>query len=208
MEREHRGQLRETTDDGPRTTARTLALQAVVCGLSSVVGGRRSAVGGLWLVALLLALLALAACGGGVDTTQPPEILYGQDVCDECDMIISEEKYASAYWTAEGEARRFDDVGEMLVFMARNPEATASVWVHDIHSAAWLPAEEAWFVMNSGLRTPMGTGIAVLADEQSARALAFDQPAAVVLTYSEIVARAAAGELENVAGMGDHEMGD
>lgn len=118
-------------------------------------------------------------------------------------MIISEEKYASAYWTAEGEARRFDDVGEMLVFMARSPEATASIWVHDINSATWLPAEEAWFVMNSGLRTPMGTGIAVLADEQSARALAFDQPEAVVLTYSEIVARAEAGELENVAGMGD-----
>ncbi len=165
------------------------------------VGRRRSAAGVLCLALALL--LALAACGGGEDTTQPPEILYGQDVCDECDMIISEEKYASAYWTAEGEARRFDDVGEMLVFMARSPEATASIWVHDINSATWLPAEEAWFVMNSGLRTPMGTGIAVLADEQSARALAFDQPEAVVLTYSEIVARAEAGELENVAGMGD-----
>jgi len=200
MDRESRGQVRETTDDGRQTTTRKVGILAVVCRLSSVVRRRRSAVGGLWL--------ALAACGGGADTTQPPEILYGQDVCDECDMIISEEKYAAAYWTAEGEARRFDDVGEMLVFMARNPEATASIWVHDVNSAAWLPAEEAWFVMNSGLRTPMGTGIAVLADEQSARALAFDQPAAVVLTFSEIVARAEAGELENVAGMGDHEMGD
>ena len=119
---------------------------------------------GRWLVLCLLLLLALAACGGGADTTQPPEILYGQDVCDECDMIISEEKYAAAYWTAEGEARRFDDVGEMLVFMADNREPTASVWVHDINSAEWLLAEEAWFVMNSGLRTPMGTGIAVTAD--------------------------------------------
>ena len=79
---------------------------------------------GRWLVLCLLLLLALAACGGGADTTQPPEILYGQDVCDECDMIISEEKYAAAYWTAEGEARRFDDVGEMLVFMADNREPT------------------------------------------------------------------------------------
>ena len=66
-----------------------------------------------------VALLALAGCGGAADTTQPPEILYGQDVCDECDMIISEEKYAAAYWTEEGEARRFDDVGEMLVFHGR-----------------------------------------------------------------------------------------
>ena len=161
---------------------------------------RRAAVWGLMVIACV-ALLALAGCGGGADTTQPPEILYGQDVCDECDMIISEEKYASAYWTTDGEARRFDDVGEMLVYMAENPEATASVWVHDINSAVWLAAEEAWFVMNSGLRTPMGTGIAVTADEQAARALAFDQPEARVMTFAEMVAAAEAGELMNVHGM-------
>lgn len=161
----------------------------------------RAANAGLWGVVGLLLSLALAACGGGVDTSQPPEILYGQDVCDECDMIISEEKYAAAYWTESGEARRFDDVGEMLVYMAANPEARASVWVHDVNSAAWLPADGAWFVMNSGLRTPMGTGIAVLADEQAARALAFDQPEAMVMTFAEIVAAAEAGELVNVHGM-------
>ena len=155
----------------------------------------------MWFILCVLLLLTLTACGGGADTTQPPEILYGQDVCDECDMIISEEKYAAAYWTAEGEARRFDDVGEMLVYMAKNPEPTASIWVHDINSAAWLLADDAWFVMNSGLRTPMGTGIAVTADEQSARALAFDQAEAVVMTFAEILARAEAGELMNVHGM-------
>lgn len=155
----------------------------------------------MWFILCVLLLLTLTACGGGADTTQPPEILYGQDVCDECDMIISEEKYAAAYWTAEGEARRFDDVGEMLVFMGENREPTASVWVHDVNSAAWLPADEAWFVMNSGLRTPMGTGIAVTADEQAARALAFDQPEARVMTFAEMVAAAEAGELMNVHGM-------
>ena len=155
----------------------------------------------MWFILCVLLLLTLTACGGGADTTQPPEILYGQDVCDECDMIISEEKYAAAYWTAEGEARRFDDVGEMLVFMGENREPTASIWVHDINSAAWLLADDAWFIMNSGLRTPMGTGIAVTADEQSARALAFDQAEAVVMTFAEILARAEAGELMNVHGM-------
>lgn len=164
--------------------------QAVVRGLLSVV----------WS---MLLLAALVGCGGGADTTQPPEILYGQDVCDECDMIISEEKFASAYWTEDGEARRFDDVGEMLVFMAENPEPTASVWVHDINSAAWLLADDAWFVMNSGLHTPMGTGIAVVGSEAEAEALAFDQPEAVIMTFAEALARARAGELMNVHGMGE-----
>jgi len=151
----------------------------------------------------LLLLAALAGCGGGADTTQPPEILYGQDVCDECDMIISEEKFASAYWTEDGEARRFDDVGEMLVFMAENPEPTASVWVHDVNSAAWLLADDAWFIMNSGLHTPMGTGIAVVGSEAEAEALAFDQPEAMIMTFADALARAQAGELMNVHGMGE-----
>ena len=161
----------------------------------------------MWFILCVLLLLTLTACGGGADTTQPPEILYGQDVCDECDMIISEEKYAAAYWTAEGEARRFDDVGEMLVFMGENREPTASVWVHDVNSAAWLPADEGWFVMNSGLRSPMGTGIAVTADEQAARALAFDQAQAAVMTFGENLARPEAGELVNVHGMNCGELG-
>ena len=58
----------------------------------------------IWFITCVMLFLTLAACGGGTDTTQPPEILYGQDVCDECDMIISEEKYAAAYWTAEAPA--------------------------------------------------------------------------------------------------------
>ena len=157
----------------------------------------------MWFILCVLLLLTLTACGGGADTTQPPEILYGQDVCDECDMIISEEKFAAAYWTTDGEARRFDAVGEMLVYMAENPEATASGGVHDINSAAWLLADDAWFIMNSGLRTPMGTGIAVTADEQAARALAFDQPEATVMTFAEMVAAAEAGELVNMHGMGE-----
>ena len=76
---------------------------------------------------------------------------------------------------------------------AKNPDPTPSIGVPDINGAAWLLADDAWFIMNSGLRTPMGTGIAVTADEQSARALAFDQAEAVVMTFAEILARAEAG---------------
>lgn len=174
-----------------------------VVGGWSLVGGRRPAVGGLWLV---ICALLLAACGGGGQATaEPPEILYGQDVCDQCNMIISEEKFAAAYWTADGEARRFDDLGEMLAYIGGNSEERASTWVHDLNSAAWLGAEEAWYVMNAGLTTPMGTGIVALGDEAAARALAFDQAEARVMNYTELMDAVAAGE---IGGMGGHGMGD
>ncbi|RIK21242.1 MAG: hypothetical protein DCC51_06490 [Anaerolineae bacterium] len=151
---------------------------------------------------LLLAMLvaALGACGGAESYDKPPEILYGQDVCSNCNMIISEENYASAYWTTNGEARRFDDMGEMLAYMQSNPEERASTWVHDVNTAEWLRAEDAWIVMNAGLMTPMGTGIIAVANEEDAQALAFNQENAMVMTFSELVEKLASGEL--MLGMG------
>ena len=173
---------------------------AVVSERWSVIS--RPMVGGLLA---MICVLVLVACGGGQSTAEPPEILYGQDVCDQCNMIISEEKFASAYWTADGEARRFDDLGEMLAYINGNPEERASTWVHDLNTAAWLRAEDAWYVMNAGLTTPMGTGMVALSDEAAARALAFDQADARVMNYTELIAALAAGEIGGSAG---HGMGD
>jgi copper chaperone NosL len=141
----------------------------------------------LGLLALVLGLLLAAACQQSVDTSQPPEIAYGQDVCDNCNMLISEEKFAAAYWTADGQARRFDDLGEMLSYMQSNPEEIATAWVHDVNSAEWLPAEDAFFVMNAGLMTPMGTGIVAVAGEDQAKALAYGQEGAVIMTFAEML---------------------
>jgi copper chaperone NosL len=158
-------------------------------------------VGGLWSVVCGLLLLLLAACGGGQSFDEPPEIIYGQDVCSECNMIINEANFASAYWTADGEARRFDDVGEMLKFMHENPEDRGSIWVHDVNTAEWLRAENAWIVMNAGLMTPMGTGVVAVANGEDARALAFDQPEAVVMTFDEFLTGLTAGEITIQMGM-------
>lgn len=149
---------------------------------------------------IILMALTLVACGGAESFDEPPEILYGQDVCSNCNMIISEENYASAYWTAEGEARRFDDMGEMLAYIQSSPEERASTWVHDVNTAEWLRAEDAWIVMNAGLMTPMGTGIVAVANEEDARALAFDQDSATILTFDELMTKLEAGEL--MLGMG------
>lgn len=160
---------------------------------------------GVGLVIALLLAAIMAACGGGESSDEPPEILYGQDVCSNCNMIISEENYASAYWTTDGEARRFDDMGEMLQFMQSNPEDRSSTWVHDVNTAEWIRAEDAWIVMNAGLMTPMGTGIAAVSNEEDAKALAFDKAEAMVMTFNELMEKIATGEVK--IGMG-HGMGN
>lgn len=153
------------------------------------------------LLAVVFGLL-LVGCGGGQSFDEPPEIIYGVDVCSDCNMIISEENFASAYWTADGEARMFDDLGEMALYLNDNQEEVASVWVHDMNTAEWLAAGDAWIVINAGVNTPMGTGVASVANEDDARALAFDQDGAMVMTFDDMMSRLASGELMIMMGGG------
>ena len=139
----------------------------------------------------LLALMALlvTACGAPAITPQtPPEIVYGEDVCDHCGMIINEERFAAGLvlQTAGGqlEQRRFDDIGDMLAFVqefdgrevsVQEGESVAhieSYFVHDYQTLEWLDAREAHFIVTEALLTPMGSGIVAFGNEQEAEAQA------------------------------------
>ena len=62
---------------------------------------------------LLLIVSLLLGCVSNLDPSEPPEVHYGEDVCDACNMIISEPRFAAAYYTEDGAVRRFDDIGDM-----------------------------------------------------------------------------------------------
>ncbi len=68
-------------------------------------------------------------------------------------------------------------------------EDVASYWVHDFASAEWIRAEEAYYVLDDVLMTPMGFGIAAFADEAQAQALAPGQEGAMVLSFADLLAR-------------------
>ena len=70
--------------------------------VSGVAGKRQQ--GLLFLLALLVGLF-LAACGSGTDLEEPPDIRYGEDVCQRCAMIINEARYAATYVTPDGQTK-------------------------------------------------------------------------------------------------------
>ncbi len=139
------------------------------------------------LLLLTLLLLGSVACSQYGNTAEPPQIIYGQDVCDRCNMIISEEKYAAAYWTEAGEARRFDDIGGMMAYLYDKPEAVASYWVHDFASGAWLAAEGATFVLAEDLMTPMGFGIVAFAEEAQALDMVHQRENVRVVSFAQLL---------------------
>lgn len=126
-----------------------------------------------------LLFFLLAACGGAkIDPNTPPDIVYGEDVCTRCGMIISDDRFAAALVIEKAandyEQMIFDDAGEMFAFVAEdNGQLKIASWfVHDYNSREWLDATSAWFVVADSLQTPMGFGIAASAQELEAQALA------------------------------------
>lgn len=130
--------------------------------------------------------LALTACGGAADTEPtPPTIHYGEDLCELCNMIISEERHAAAYVTGDGRGHAFDDIGDMLRAHQEMQEEVTAFFVHDYEDRAWIRAETAHYVLSDSLTTPMASGLAAFSASEEAQALAAELQGQV-LTFDEL----------------------
>jgi copper chaperone NosL len=143
---------------------------------------------------LMAAAVLLTACASSPSLDDPPTILYGEDVCDRCMMIINEARYASAYKTSDGDTRRFDDIGGMILYDLDNGEDVAAYWVHDYETEEWLKAETATYVEDDNLHTPMGFGIIAFDSRERAESWAAEQ-GGMLMTFSEL--KTAGGEMGN-----------
>ncbi len=142
---------------------------------------------------LMAAAVLLTACASSPSLDDPPTILYGEDVCDRCMMIINEARYASAYKTSDGDTRRFDDIGGMILYDLDNGEDVAAYWVHDYETEEWLKAETATYVEEDNLHTPMGFGIIAFDSRERAESWAAER-GGMLMTFSEL--KAAGGEMD------------
>ncbi|MDX1664754.1 MAG: nitrous oxide reductase accessory protein NosL [Candidatus Promineifilaceae bacterium] len=155
-----------------------------------------------FLLILIPLLLALVACADSA-AEGPPEIRYGEDLCDDCHMIIDDPRFASAYVTEEGEFRLFDDIGDMYRYADRTGDSVRAFWVHDYHSEEWLESDSATFVYSPALLTPMGWGLAAFADRETAAAFQAEE-GGDLLTAAELQQQIAAGHLSPMDGAHSH----
>jgi copper chaperone NosL len=151
-------------------------------------------------VFLLFALALLAAgCAQGTAEIAPPEIRYGEDVCAECKMIISDPRFAAgyAYEIAPGrfETVAFDDIGDMLSFASKHPEHDVAAWyVHDYETKEWIDATTASYLVSDQVETPMASGIASFANRDRAEVMAASL-GVQVMDWSALLETFQAGEI-------------
>lgn len=115
-------------------------------------------------IAAAAALAAAAAMLPGCDSGSaegPPSIQIGEAVCDQCNMIISDERWATAT-VVQGprgpEPRLFDDYNCQVNYEAEHTDdEILERWSHDGASGAWFKSEEGSYLISPSLRTPMGS---------------------------------------------------
>lgn len=115
----------------------------------------------------------IAGCGGA-DPDRPPEVIIGDSVCAECNMIISDERWATAT-VVDGPRGPtpllFDDFNCQVNHEARHTDLSILTrWSHSHASSAWIRTGDAVFLVSPGLRSPMGSGVAAYAGRDEADA--------------------------------------
>jgi len=147
------------------------------------------------LFAFSFIVLLVVSCKKEVNLDEPPEILYGEDSCDECAMIINEPRYAASYVTEGGDVRRFDDIGGMLLHDHKMQEDVFVYWVHDRNSEEWIKAKDSILVLDADLITPMGWGLAAFAQIADAEDYVSEH-GGTLGTFAEIQKLVQSGELD------------
>jgi copper chaperone NosL len=101
-------------------------------------------------------LLLAAGCSHG-----PEPIVYGQDLCDHCQMVIMDERFGAELVTSKGRIYRFDAVECLAAYVLEHqPDAIHSMWVTDFDDPGQLiPLEAAFFVHSAAVQSPMGMNL-------------------------------------------------
>lgn len=113
--------------------------------------------------------VVIAGCSGDPGTG-PLEVTWDRDVCERCNMVLSDRKHAAQvrYTPDDGgqsEVRRFDDLGCAVLWLDQQrwrEDASVEIWVIDYRDGAWIDARKAHYV--TGRITPMQYGLGAQGD--------------------------------------------
>ncbi len=120
----------------------------------------------VWSLLVLLFMLTFASCEKK-DSTKPIKIHWDRDMCERCDMAISERKYAVQIINPKtGKHHLFDDIGCAILWMDEEKipwRDRAIIWVTDAKTGKWIDAKKA--LWTDDRITPMAYGVAAFTKE-------------------------------------------
>lgn len=115
---------------------------------------------------LILATIVLVSCGN-----DPQPILFGEDNCAHCKMMITDEKYGAEIVTDKGKIYKYDSIEcllEQLHTQTVKDDQIGSMWVIDFgNPSTLLDAKSAFYIKNDNFRSPMGLNVQAFGNVQN-----------------------------------------
>jgi len=137
------------------------------------------------LTAALLLIIAIAGCGK--KNYEPQAINEDVDVCVICNMQVKDDAYATQIVTKQGKSLKFDDIGCMNEWKKQNgSDEIGKEYVRDYNDKAWIGFDEAAYVYDETIRTPMAYGVISFKDTASAEKFVQEQGVGKVISAKEL----------------------
>ncbi len=139
---------------------------------------------------MVVMISILTACGKE-QSYEPQAINPDVDVCEICNMSVSDNTYATQIITNEGVAYKFDDIGCMMEYIYKeqkmNVEEIEKQYVRDMFSGDWIEIEQAYFVYDEEIWTPMSFGMISFATKEDADRYVKEESMGVVYDYTQLL---------------------
>lgn len=120
--------------------------------------------------------LLLVAC-----STEPEPIAYGSDACDFCEMTIVDKEFAAQSVSDKGKQFKYDAIECMINDHLQKNTKMAVKLVANFHEPGkMLEVDDAKFVQNDSINSPMGGHLAAFSTENP------DAKKAGIYTWQEL----------------------
>lgn len=121
------------------------------------------------LLPLIFTVLFFVACN-----TEPQPIAFGHDACHFCEMTIVSPAYAAQVVSHKGKQFNYDAIECMVNDLAGLEADMAVTQVSDFSNPGnMIQVENARFIINDSLNSPMGKNLAALRENESSTSDSF-----------------------------------
>ncbi|MFB5282938.1 nitrous oxide reductase accessory protein NosL [Peribacillus sp. Hz7] len=151
---------------------------------------------------LIGVLSMLAACGD--QEVQPVAINEETDTCATCNMAVADNQYATQVILENGKSLIFDDLGCMYGWLSENKDQKIDAeFVRDYDNKEWVSADDATYVYNQSVKTPMAYNVISFEQKADAEKFVADHAGSTLMTADELAKHSWTQNHEMMQNMGE-----
>lgn len=132
-------------------------------------------------------VLSFGLVGCGKQAAQPVAIDPSVDKCEVCHMTVKDDPFATEIILTNGQALKFDDLGCLYTWTKQNGMSQVKQrFVRDYNSGQWVKLEDAWFVYDPSVVTPMAYNVVSFQNKQDAETFLKQHPNGKLLSADQL----------------------